>query len=75
MPTDKLTVAGLGVSDDQVVNEIGKHIGEAVLDYFRLRNECVPAYGDDFGTTKEDAIAALEHDLESIYMDWRRLCS
>jgi len=71
MTTDNLTVAGQGVSDNQANKELGKQIGEAVLEYFRLRDECVPDYGDDFGPTKEDAIAALAHNLESIYMDWR----
>ncbi len=75
MATDNLTVADQAVKCDQANSETGKQIGEAVLDYFHLRNECVPDYGDDFGPTKEDAIAALAHDLESIYVDWGLSCN
>lgn len=75
METDNLTVAGQGVSEDQRTSEIGKRMGEAVYDYFHLREECVPTYADDFGPTKEDAVAALVHELESIYIDWGIVCN
>ena len=44
----------------------------AVHTYFQSLFSAVEPYGDDFGPTKADALAQLEHDLESAYLDWSK---